>query len=219
MIATLEFPADAVATQPAAAKVDHGAIPTFDYIDLSPADAKALERHAKAIVKTQDRVRRVRAEGVLAIGKELAAVQSRLADHHDGVFTKWIKERCGFTPKSAYRVIRAYRVFGSCDNLSQLKFDASALYILSAKSTPEDATAEALKLAEQGEHITHQRAIEIVGQQAVDDPPTELSPFELVKQLVEALDSLSEKWPAEHRGMLAGRMISYGEEIEKGIGS
>ena len=47
------------------------------------------------------------------------------------------------------------------DNLSKLDFAPSALYLLAAPSTPEQARTEALTLAESGEKITHTKAKEI----------------------------------------------------------
>jgi hypothetical protein len=133
----------------------------FDYGDLPRSDVSALEKHAKAITKTQEQVRRISAEGVIAIGRELKAAHELLAGKgRDGMFRPWVKARCEFTEKSARRAIAAFDVFGKKDNLSLL-FDASSLYVLSSESCPEEATKEALKLAAKGEQITHKRAKEI----------------------------------------------------------
>ncbi len=112
--------------------------------------------HAKTVEAIQERVRRTSAEGVLKIGEELAAAQERLANNGNGTFGKWVAERLGMSRMSSSRAIQAYRTFGmgDCNKLLQ-SFDASALYILSAESTPEEATTKALELAEQGEQITH----------------------------------------------------------------
>lgn len=134
----------------------------FDYAqhEITPADAKPLEKHAKVITETQDRVRRTTAEGVLKIGAELAAARDRLANHGNGTFGKWCKERCGITPRTAQYAIAAAQQFKDCETISQ--FDATALYLLSAESCPDEATQEALERAEAGEAITTKVAKRII---------------------------------------------------------
>ena len=139
-----------------------------DFGDLKAADTKALEGNATRIEKVQERVRKAGAEGVMAIGKELTAAQDRLANHGDGTFGKWAQARCGFTRQSAYRAIAAFGTFKDCNIMLQT-FDPTALYLLSADSCPEGATAEALKLAETGEKITAKRAKEIIAEVGGDD--------------------------------------------------
>jgi hypothetical protein len=154
----------------------------FDYGDLPTSVASALEEHAKAITKTQEQVRRISAEGVIAIGRELKAAQERLANHRVGTFQKWVKQRCGITPKSAYRAISAFDAFGYCDKLSQY-FDASSLYLLSAESCPEEATAEALKLAADGQRITHKVAKELRAKYSEQDESAAEPPFDFIALL------------------------------------
>ena len=107
----------------------------------------AIEQHAVRIDKTQEKVRRVSAECVIALGKEFAEAQERLANYGNGQFQKWIKERCGITPRSAYNAINAHATFKDCEKSSQ-SFDTSALYLLSSDSTPEAATAATVARAE-----------------------------------------------------------------------
>jgi len=99
---------------------------------------------------------------VLAIGESLAEAQDLLADHHGGAFTRWIKQRCGFTPKTAYKYLAAWRTFGSCEPGSQRRFDVSAMHLLAHDSTPEPAVSEALELASNGKKVTTRTAREII---------------------------------------------------------
>lgn len=127
---------------------------------LTTAEATALKSHAEKIVGIQDQVRRVDAEGILAIGEELTAAHKLLAGKgRDGMFRPWVEESCGFAFRTAYRAMEAFTTFGGekCANLAHL-FDASALYVLSADSTPDEATTEAITRAEAGEKITHKLA-------------------------------------------------------------
>jgi len=149
---------------------DARARPTaFDYTGLTDAEAKALEGHARAIDATQDRVRRVTAEGVLALGRHLKAAQERLANCKNGVFVKWAKQRCGISTGTAYNAISAFNTFQNLESISQ--FDASSLYLLSADCCPEKATTKALRLADKGERITHKRAQELIDEFTMDEEP------------------------------------------------
>jgi hypothetical protein len=136
---------------------------TFDYDahEIATADAKPLEKHAKVIVETQDRVRKTTAEGVLKIGKELEAARDRLARHGNGTFGTWCVERCGISRMSANRAMQAYSQFKDCNTVLQT-FDATAMYLLSAESCPEDAAAEAMDRAKTGEQITAKLAKQII---------------------------------------------------------
>ena len=88
-------------------------------------------------------------EAVIEVGKELKAAQDRLAGKgRDGMFRPWV-QRCGFSKSAAYRAIAAFETFGKCPTVGHL-FDPKALYLLSAPSCPEEATAEAIERAEKG---------------------------------------------------------------------
>ena len=67
----------------------------------------------------------------------------------DGAFGTWVEARCGFSRRTAENAIQAYATFGGkkCETVSHL-FSARSLYLLSAESCPEKATAEALRLAQ-----------------------------------------------------------------------
>lgn len=127
----------------------------FDYgaHKIAQAEAKGLENHAKVICETQDRVRKTTAEAVLKIGKELTEARERLANHKNGTFQKWCVERCGASLASTKRAIAAYEQFGNRHTVSQY-FDATAMYLLSANSCPEDTRDEFIQRAEAGEQIT-----------------------------------------------------------------
>ncbi len=148
----------------------------FDYKDLAKRDVTALEKHAASVANVQDQVRRISAEGVILIGKELKAAQERLAGKgRDGMFRPWVKHECRISHNAAYQAIRAFDAFKKCNNLLHF-FDASALYLLSADSCPEEATEEAIRLAESGEKVTHKKALALkkqFGEPREDGKPEE----------------------------------------------
>ena len=76
------------------------------------------------------------------------------------------------SPKStAYRAIAAHEVFGKCPTVGHF-FDARAIYLLSAGSCPEAATAEAIQLAEKGDYIDEKLAKAIAAKHAPKDTPS-----------------------------------------------
>ena len=99
----------------------------------------------------------------IGIGENLDGVHHLLAGvGRDGAFTPWVKERCGFTPRTAYNYIGAYRVFGKCETISH--FSAGAIYLLARESTPVAAVEKAVDMTTRGEHITLAVAKQIAGE-------------------------------------------------------
>lgn len=78
-----------------------------------------------------------------------------------GYFGEWLKAEFDWTERTARRFMAVADSFKS-DKLSDLDIAPSALYLLSAPSTPEEVREEALDRAEAGEPITHAIAKEIV---------------------------------------------------------
>jgi len=136
---------------------------SFDYEAnaIDTKEAKSLEKHAKAICDTVERVRRTTAEGVMKLGAELTAAHAKLSNHGDGTFGKWCSLRCGLTARHARNMMGVCDTFKDREMISQ-SADPTALYLLSAPSCPEEATAEALERAEQGERITTKLARDII---------------------------------------------------------
>lgn len=117
---------------------------TREYID-----ARANEiRHA---------MRRT-AQDIVFIGSVLADVKSRIGH---GNFVGWIEDEFGMAERMAQRFMNVATRFKP-DKLSDLTIAPSALYLLAAPSTPDEAVDEALERAEAGESITHSAAKEIV---------------------------------------------------------
>jgi hypothetical protein len=123
----------------------------FDYGELAKSDIGALEKHAEAVHKVEYDVRKRTAEGVLSVGHQLSQARERLAGKgRDGMFRKWVKDRCGFTPRTAYHAIDAYTTFGGnkCETVSHL-LTATAMYYLVRDDVCEETTDEVLKIAEE----------------------------------------------------------------------
>jgi hypothetical protein len=135
----------------------------FDYGDLDQAAVSDLERRAAAIAEEQVQVRRRAADGVIRVGRDLAAAHDLLAGKgRDGLFRPWVQERCHFSYRTAYNAIQASETFGTkkCETVSHF-FDTAAMYLLSGDSCPLKATEAAICLAKNGQHITRQVAEEL----------------------------------------------------------
>lgn len=125
------------------------------------SDDADLDRHAEAI----EAAKRSVVEGMLEIGRHLQAVQQKLGGKgRDGEFLPWVQDRCGFTSRTAYNYLSAFKVFGAlkCETVSH--FDQSAMYLLASDSAPEAAAEKAIGLAKKGEHITRGIAKEIIAE-------------------------------------------------------
>ncbi len=98
------------------------------------------------------------AQDIVDIGQKLIEVKSRL-EH--GLFYAWLRAEFEWSESAAVKFMQVAERFKSV-NFTDLQVAPSALYLLAAPSTPASAYEEALKRAEQGEHITHRVAQEMV---------------------------------------------------------
>jgi hypothetical protein len=131
----------------------------------APLASLVRERTERIKLHWQGMLKRTVAD-VWTLGTDLLAQQAELSNHHDGAFTAWLKEEMeplGMSRQTAYRMMQVAQHF-SCNNLLQLPFAVSALYLLAAPSTPDEARERALELAEQEEKITHARAKALVAE-------------------------------------------------------
>jgi len=72
-----------------------------------------------------------------------------------------VKEDLKLSASYGVKILNVYDKWGSTNNLLVENIGASALYLLSAPSTPESAREEAMERAEAGESVTHKTAKEI----------------------------------------------------------
>lgn len=126
----------------------------FDYDGLSERVRTVIEQKTAEIRGLQKRT----AENIIAMGNHLITVKSLLPE---GQFTSWLKMEFDWSERSAQRLMSVALAF-TPDKLAGVQIDPSALYVLSAPSTPEDVREKALDRAEAGERITHQKAQELV---------------------------------------------------------
>lgn len=137
----------------------------FDYAVLDAETRIVVQQTTREI---RDRVRRA-ATDVLEIGERLIDVRARIGD---GLFAGWLTAEFDWSRAAAYRFISvAERFTGQASQIET--FAPSALYLLAAPSTPDEARAEALARAENGERVGHKEAQQIV---AAHKPAPPLTP-------------------------------------------
>ncbi len=120
----------------------------FDYEILSPQQRNVVQDCTEAI---KERLRRT-AQEIWEVGQKLVKVRTQLKH---GQFEAWLSAEFGWSRRTAYNFINVYEAFSSRKNFAQLDIATSALYLLSAPSTPESVRHEFLDKAEKGEKITH----------------------------------------------------------------
>lgn len=129
---------------------------------LTLFDYQSLDTETRAIVQQRtDEIKTLMkrtARDIIEIGEKLIEVKSRLPH---GEFGKWLEGEFGWADRTAQRFMNVASVFKS-DTVSDLDIQTKALYLLAAPSTPEAARSEAIRLAENGQRVTHREAKDLV---------------------------------------------------------
>lgn len=131
----------------------------FDYQQLDAETRIVVQQRTSEIKALMKRT----AQDIIEIGEKLAEVRDKLTHNKQGGFEAWLQAEFDWTRQTAYRFISVSEKFNR-NNLLQLDFAPSALYLLAAPSTPDEARQEAIARAEAGEAITHTKAKEIVSE-------------------------------------------------------
>jgi hypothetical protein len=116
--------------------------------------------------KIGKRIDRCKAQGVaviLEIGKQLNAAHDRFAGAgRDGEFGPWVKRRCYFSLRTAYRYRDVHRRFAGQKCATVAHFEQRALYCLAKEDCPQEAVDKAIEMADRGERITLHAAKSLV---------------------------------------------------------
>ncbi len=178
-----------------------------------------VEAHAERI----DKVKVGLIKNIFIIGTELAKAHEKLARHGNGVFGQWVEERCGIGRHRALNYMRVSEVFGAEDCRKFIQtFDNSAMYLLSAPSTPREALDAAIERADAGEKITHKIAKEIVAKFKPEPKPiddTFVMHQELQSWKVKLASSLDQRVPEDYRLEFISSLISSMKGLRDDIAS
>lgn len=130
-----------------------GAVERFDYAALDLETRVVVQQRTGEI---RSLVRRS-AQDIIEIGIKLGEVKGRIG--HGG-FGRWLDAEFQWSQDTAGRFMQVAQRFGQIPQIAD--FAPTALYLLAAPSTPDEAVEEALERAEGGERITHATAKAIV---------------------------------------------------------
>lgn len=129
----------------------------FDYNQLDTELRISLKSRAD---KINERTRRIAAD-IWENGRDFYEAQQELANHSGGTFLAWVETETGYSKSTVYRMIDVYNNI-SFPNLGKLDIATSALYLLAAPSTPDEARQEIIEAAQQGQKITYTQAKETI---------------------------------------------------------
>lgn len=130
----------------------------FEYTSVQ--QAARLRHHKTAIQLLEEQMKR----NIIDIGKHLAEAQEELRHNKQGGFREWVETELGWSIRTAYNYLSVFSQFGNRANFAQLGLPTSAMYVLAAQSTPEEAREEILQRAEQGEQLSFKQIEEAVRQ-------------------------------------------------------
>ena len=125
----------------------------FDYSQLDSETSGFVREQTEEIRGLMRRT----AQGIVDIGQKLLDIKEKLGH---GNFLNWLKKEFDWSELTAQRFMQVAKQFKS-HNLLDLEIAPSALYILSAPSTPDSMREEALSLAQAGAKITYKAVKEM----------------------------------------------------------
>lgn len=130
-----------VNAQPKKAKQGKKAKPQQQKFDHA---AKAVE--VRSAYKTS-------VEGMVNTGFILSNYQAELKD--DREFNRFWRDHLGWAKSTVYRLVDVGKHFADLNGKTLAYFDVSALYLLAAASVKDALRKKAIKMAENGEFVTH----------------------------------------------------------------
>lgn len=180
----------------------------FDYAALDLQTARAIRVSAERI---RQLIRRS-LDDVIEIGTMLISVKQTL---RHGEFQPWLHCEFGWKERSARNFMNVAQRFKSA-RVADLEVDVTAAYLLAAPSTPERARTMALERAEDGQHITHALAREIITKTKAEHENSQpnRNGTHAGERAIQALDRLRRHWPGEKAQKLAQLLRAYADSLE-----
>jgi hypothetical protein len=104
---------------------------------------------------------------VVGIGKDLIVIRAYLQENKvPGGFDGWLACDFEWSRSQAYRLIDIAKEFGACPNLGH--YDQSAMYLLAAPGTPQEAREEAKHVADSGDFVDYSTAATLIDKYKTD---------------------------------------------------
>lgn len=146
-----------------------------------------VEEEAKSIEAAQSAMRKTTSDHVLLIGQQLKLANDKLARFGEGTFLKWCAIRLELKKTTTYKWMRVADAFRDCPQCVQ-SIEPSALYLLSATTTPPKARRKAIQIATEGGVVKLAQAKDLVGLFRNRNSPGER------KRNSEAFDEMKRCW-------------------------
>jgi hypothetical protein len=127
---------------------------TFNYADLDAETRIVVSQEDKEF----DRYIEDSGRGFIRACQSLQRIHEALRYKRPG-FVDYIATKPGLTNGTAYRMLSVAKMF---PNLGNIDAAPSALYLLAAPSTPDEAREDALARVASGETLTYQSARDVV---------------------------------------------------------
>jgi hypothetical protein len=123
--------------------------------EISESIKKELESCAKKI----DAAREQEFHSIFERGDELRRAHTLLANHKNGRFWRWVKERCRLGQTQGRRYMDAADAVPVQNRTTVAQYiDVTALYELTKPSSPPEALEGAIKAASEGKHVRRKDA-------------------------------------------------------------
>lgn len=128
----------------------------FDYESLAPEVRTDVRESARRIHELERRT----SESIIEIGQHLIRVKQRLPH---GEFMPWLDAEFGWSWDTANRFIRVAEFVRDNPQFAEYqKFQPSALYLVTANSTPDEVRDGFLAMADAGKPVTHSAVKEAI---------------------------------------------------------
>jgi hypothetical protein len=166
---------------------------------IAPNDV-ALAEHAAVIRALGKRV----VGDVIEIGRRLADCKERLKEERR--WLAWLKDEFGWHRQTAENLINVFEC-SKVRNFSTLDVPVSALYLLAAPSTPDEAREAVVTAAADGDRLTHAEVKEIVAKAVADARLEQQQTTDDAAQAVAELKAEYERREREVRAEYADKVV------------
>lgn len=126
------------------------------------AEQKKIDHAAKAVEVRS--AYKTSVEGMVNTGFILSNYQAELKD--DREFTRFWRDHLGWAKSTVYRLVDVGKHFADLNGKTLAYFDLSALYLLASSKAKPRVRKDAIKMAENGEFVTHKQVKKWLGNRA-----------------------------------------------------
>lgn len=186
----------------------------MDQLTLIPDTEIKLAEHAAVIRALGKRVVR----DVIEIGGRLTECK-RIAGH--GNWLPWLDREFGWNERTARNFMQAHELAFKSEKFADLELPVSALYLLAAPSTPDEARDVVLNRVANGETLTHDAVKQMIAEAKAQDEDRHSKQIaklkvEYERQIKQLENDLSSSLsPDEIKGVIEKELAPLRKKIER----